>query len=360
MKKAIVAIMAIGLLFGLGGTAAFAANWARLPAAGPGDWSVEGNWDTGVPSGEAAGINNGGTAQITVAGDPLPSITWLRLGDGGSDTGTVEHSAGTVTVTSGWAVLGGWGTGTYELSGGMVDVTGGALGYSLFVAKMVGSSGTFTQTGGALKLAQGLVVGRGEQGAATGAYSLSGADSTLEVGTKLAIGEFGTATGRFEVAGGGSAINVSGNMSVNAYSTVAVKPYGANLSPFNVGLSGSGDVTLTSGCELEVDFSMFALDPLVGETLTVINKTSAGAIGGTFKYDDPVHGLVDLTNLTYTAPGVGGDVEFTVSWGSSYNGGDGNDLVLTVTSAVVPVPEPASAAMLLLGLGGLVVRRRRK
>jgi len=92
----------------------------------------------------------------------------------------------------------------------------------------------------------------------------------------------------------------------------------------------------------------------------VINETGSNTIGGYFQYQNYGGSLVDLKTGTFTAQGIGGDVEFTVDWdGGKYSGGTGaNDLVLTiVSSAGVVIPEPAGLG--LMGLALLAIRKRR-
>jgi hypothetical protein len=81
----------------------------------------------------------------------------------------------------------------------------------------------------------------------------------------------------------------------------------------------------------------------VGQMFTILDKTAAGAISGTFA-GIPQGGTV-----------VGSDgTVFTVS----YTGGDGNDIVLTVTAA--PVPEPSTWMGGALAIAGLAFTQRRR
>ena len=81
----------------------------------------------------------------------------------------------------------------------------------------------------------------------------------------------------------------------------------------------------------------------VGQTFTILNKVSAGAIAGTFA-GIPQGGTV-----------VGSDgTVFPVS----YTGGNGNDIVLTVVAA--PVPEPSTWIGGALAIAGLAFTQRRR
>jgi hypothetical protein len=85
--------------------------------------------------------------------------------------------------------------------------------------------------------------------------------------------------------------------------------------------------------------------PLAGTQFTIINKTGAGAVSGTFS------GLPQGGTLTV------GSTTFAIS----YTGGDGNDVVLTVVNGVPTLPTIVwmALALGLMGLGArhLIVRR---
>ena len=80
--------------------------------------------------------------------------------------------------------------------------------------------------------------------------------------------------------------------------------------------------------------------PTVNDTFTIIDKQSTGAVAGTFL------GLPE--GGTFNAGGN----QFAIS----YVGGNGNDVVLTVTA----VPEPGVIGLAALGGIGLLARRRRQ
>jgi hypothetical protein len=81
----------------------------------------------------------------------------------------------------------------------------------------------------------------------------------------------------------------------------------------------------------------------VGQTFTILNKVSGGAIAGTFA-GIPQGGTV-----------VGSDgTVFQVS----YTGGNGNDIVLTVVQAAVP--EPSTWIGGALAIAGLAFTQRRR
>jgi hypothetical protein len=146
---------------------------------------------------------------------------------------------------------------------------------------------------------------------------------------------------------------------------------GANLAPGNGGnttaILQTGTLTLAANSNFRVDINGTAVgtgyDQIhmntgattitgsnlvvtvgttlsVGQTFTILNKVAAGAITGTFAQGSTV---------------VGSDgTVFSVS----YTGGDGNDIVLTVTAA--PVPELSTWMGGALAIAGLAFTQRRR
>ena len=82
-----------------------------------GDWDVAANWDSGtVPAdGDSAFINNGGEGDLSV---DTATILDLGVGQGVGVSGSLVHTAGTLSSADGWIRIGGdGGLGTYEMSG---------------------------------------------------------------------------------------------------------------------------------------------------------------------------------------------------------------------------------------------------
>ncbi len=107
-------------------------------------------------------------------------------------------------------------------------------------------------------------------------------------------------------------------------------------------VNSGGALTLGGGSLINLSLGF---TPTVGDQFTLINMVDGSTtIGGAFA------NLAD--GSTYTQGGV----YYLVS----YEGGTGNDLVLTVTTAAIP--EPATTGLLFAGLAGvvaMVIRRRR-
>jgi hypothetical protein len=99
----------------------------------------------------------------------------------------------------------------------------------------------------------------------------------------------------------------------------------------------TGDVTL--GGALTLDWGYL---PEVGNRFLILEKQSEGLISGIFD---------DLPEGARLSASYGGE---TIGLEISYVGGNGNDVVLGA------VPEPATVGLLLVGLVGLALGRRRK
>lgn len=246
-------------------------------------------------------------------------------------------------------------SGSTNLNG--VDLTVNGTGNTLISGNITGGGATSTLT----KDGTGTLT-------ITGTFS-NGGNETINGGTLLMNGNSNNHTWTVNNAGstlGGTGI-VGGPVVVNA---------GANLAPGNGGnntaILQTGPLTLASGSNFRIDINgttagtgydqiqmntgattitgsnlvvTVGTTLSVGQTFTILNKVSGGAITGTFA-GIPQGGTV-----------VGSDgTVFTVS----YTGGNGNDIVLTVESVI---PEPSTwmgGALAIVGLAFTQRRRLRK
>jgi autotransporter-associated beta strand protein len=175
--------------------------------------------------------------------------------------------------------------------------------------------------------------------------SINGGTTIVAVGATL--GGNGTINTQLDIAGilapGASAGELTANRAVNFAATSAFSlelngpVAGTGYDQLTIGNTGS--ITITGG---NVSLSL-GYEPAFGQQFTVINNLSSVAITGVFS------NLADGGIISATFNSV--QYDFV----ADYQGGDGNDLVLTV-------PEPASATVLAVGLGlsaGLRRFRRR-
>ena len=254
------------------------------------------------------------------------------------------------------------------IAGNVSSGTGGTVGTK-----------TLTLTGAGNGLISGIISGNGSGGTGTvaltksgaGTWRLSGANTytgttTVIGGTLLINGNQSAATGAVTVSNSGTTLGgtgtIGGTVTVNA---------GANIAPGNGGnttaILNTGALTLASTSNFRVDINgtiagsgydrlnvttgivsiggsnvvvTVGTTLAIGQTFLIVNKVSAGAVSGTFAQGSTV---------------TSGPFSFAID----YAGGDGNDIVLTVTA----VPEPSTwigGAFALAALGYMQRRKLKK
>ncbi|HXJ01512.1 MAG TPA: hypothetical protein VNH44_09825 [Micropepsaceae bacterium] len=190
------------------------------------------------PAPVAGGI---GTLTISDGTFDVSSTVGFGVVVGGTGTGTVTQSGGTVTITSG-PTNGGLelgrstgGTGSYTLSGGELNVDRESVTSDAYM--LVGNAGTgaFTQTGGKVSVEGTLTLGFSAGG--SGTYDLSGS------GTELEADHVVIRNGTFTQAGGTVSID-----------TNSAGPTGGSLSIF-AGGAYSLSAGLTNDSALKVEFT---------------------------------------------------------------------------------------------------------
>lgn len=237
--------------------------------------------------------------------------------------------------------------GTTTLSAGTTQVGNGGSTGTLGSGPLVNNASLTFNRSGTYSLPQAIsgTGGFSFTGGATytlaGAHSGSGAISVSSSSTLVVSGGISSAsnltlsnTATFENR---SSTTLTGNLSAPASTTYRARIGQSGAAPLNV----AGTVTL--GATLALEIAEYLPQTSV---LTLVNKTSAGAVSGTFS------GRAD--NTTFVVAGPGGNYTFRIR----YNGGDGNDVTLTVDSApagppVITVPEPITVEA--AGSSGTVV-----
>ena len=287
-----------------------------------GTFSVTGNdLFLGYGSGSTGTYNLSGAASVVSLVDDFTA--------GHNGVGIVNHNGGTLTVNDTF-VLGqrGTSTGQYVLTDGTFLARNANNPY----APVIGSSGTglFDQQGGSatFRSAQGmsLILGQNESG--DGTYQLSG--GTLAVEVPMVVG--GNGTGRFHVVGDAATIDILSYVQ-GAGGTLELDING--ISPLNV----DGLVSLSGGLDVE-----FVSVPGPGDDFPIV--INAG--------NDEVEGVFDGLPEGHMFYLPGSNIPVQITYVGNVDGGAvGNDVVLHVT------PEPATLTLLAFGALGLAARRRR-
>ena len=271
----------------------------------------------GGPVGDQLTLD-GGTLQIT-ADTTLAANRGITIGSGG---GTVETAAATTTTVSS-------------------VITGG---------------GVLTKTGDGTVLLM-------EVNTNTGA-------TNVNAGT---LGGTGTVGGSLNVNAGGTVapgvaseglLTIGGDLNVSAGGTLLMQLGGATLNDESSIRGNENNLTAISGATIA---SWESTNTLSLHDHIISNDASAPVIDGVLKIDStflngyaPVYGdvfdLLDWTTLTNSITGTT-DFDFT---GVVLDGAlMFNTQLFATNGIIVVVPEPSRAFLLMLGLAGLLLRRRR-
>jgi autotransporter-associated beta strand protein len=355
-----------------------------------GPFAMTGNQPLSI--GDGTNNNQNGTGVLNIAGTGRFTTGTTTgnffLGNLGTGSGTINLNGGTLatnrTITRGSFNSGGAGTGgVFNFNGGVLQATGSSLAMTGLTRANIRNGGAIIDTNGFnVTIAQQLVHSNiggdnnpdgGFTKTGDGILSLSAANqwtglTNVQAGTLLVNGTL-AGTSRVDVAGtlGGSGTITTATGSL----AKVVLASGSGLSPGNGGTGtltiqlSSGTLDLTDALGIgntgELAFEL----GLAGDKVVLTGgQLVIGA--GNLEFDD-----FTFTNLagfnpatTYTlfdgtlatngtlGPGTSGSIAGFPFVLQLINGNA--DLVL------MPVPEPASAVLMLGGLGTLLARRRQR
>ena len=270
----------------------------------------------GGPVGDQLTLD-GGTLRIT-ADATLAANRGITIGSGG---GTIETAAATITTVS-----------------------------SVFTG-----GGVLTKTGEGTVLLMGVNTNTGTTNINAG--TLGG---TATVGGGLNVNAGGTVAPGVTTEG---LLTIGGDLNVSAGATLLMQLGGATLNNESSIRGNENNLTAISGATLA---SWESANTVSLHDHLVSNDASAPVIDGVLKIDSaflngyaPVYGDVfDLLDWTTLTNGITGTTNFDFT-GVVLDGGlMFNTQLFASNGIIVVVPEPSRALLLMLGLAGLVLRRR--
>ncbi|HPM81731.1 MAG TPA: DNRLRE domain-containing protein, partial [Candidatus Anammoximicrobium sp.] len=305
-----------------------------------------------------AGADAAGETLTIVAAAPIGDEGTLTFGGGGGGGVTalaaIDATAGVIDLK---ATLTAIGTVTLTATNGAIvdgnaaPVTITAAAAVLSAATSIGASGAplalsvaalTTASGGPqfLSEADTLTVGAGDLSAGSAAVTLSGGRfltaiggdilSPVVVASGAILGGTGTITGTVSAAGGssivpglGPGILSTGAVSFNSGSNLDVELNGTALGAQYDQLNVAGTVS-PGGAALNVTLGF---TPAVGSAFTILNNDDDDGVTGVFN-GLPEGKVFSVTTGSYSA-----------TFQITYQGGDGNDVVLTALDTSAPTLE---------------------
>jgi autotransporter-associated beta strand protein len=354
-------------------------------------WSNPGNWTAGGPP------NALQTASFDGTFSNQPNVTiGTVVGELHMATGVAQN----VTISSSAAQIL-----TFEGVGGTGILIDNASAFTLTITARVGldASETWTNNSGNLFTVSGTTLGLGEDNTLTvngtgntlisaftdgagmgsgiikdgsGTLTLTGSNAysggtTVNGGTLLVNNTIGSGTGDGNVTVNGAGTTLGGTGIISESVTVNA---GANIAPGNGGHTTSvltvGAVTLAPGANFLVDINGTSAgtgyDRLIvtasgNNQFVITNSNLVVTVGTTLSVGQTFLIGQRIANQPITGQFAQGST-VTGSDGTvfsvSYTGGNGNDIVLTVTAA--PVPEPSTWIGGGLAIVGLAFTQRRR
>lgn len=296
----------------------------------------------GVSNGNAqVGVESAGNGAVVVNG---AGSTWTNSGE----LWVGWFGDGTLDVTDGGSVTNTIGTiGVFSSSDSSVTVSGAGSSWTSANDIRVGFRGK-----GALDITDGGTVGNtfgvvGNEIGSTGSATVSGAGSTWNNSTNFYVGNQGNGTLTVE---NGGVVNVTGDLKL------AVSLGRTGTLAFGIGDDGTGTIAsglINVGGTMSAGFGTSIFDLAVGPGISLnlgdmFTLVDYGTLGSGFAF----------SNIADDALFTTGAFTFLIDYNKPI--GTSDFALVATLSAIASAPEPAPAALLALGLAGLVVLRRRR
>lgn len=323
------------------GYIAFSDNSNASVAVSSGTWSISQGLEVGY-SGTGSLHITGGLVSVsgtTYAGGNSPSHGTITLGGGTLSTSRVVKDFGSATLNLNGGVLQARASRSDFVSGfapdGVIIHNGGAVidtqAFAVGITSVLSGSGTLNKRGSGTLTLDASNTYTGDTIIEDGTLAIDGSivgDATVQDGATLTGS--GTIGGAVTVQSGGTlspgGITLEDNLTLNAGSTLLMEFSGTGVGMFDqIDVQG---IFMAGGT-----LNLLLVDgyvPLAGNSFLLFNGPTPGYDAGSFTI---------TTNL--------GD---GLSWDTS---------VLASTGVVSVVPEPSTAALILLGAVASLARRRR-
>jgi len=326
---------------------------------GNGLWTTTGNWD-GVgsdmplfPEGAIVAGNRIATHDGSASSNPFSFLivgaVGNAFGQGNADgTGQLDVTGGSLVQSSDLIRIGVGRDGIVNVSGGTLSHIGN--GNIIVGFQDAGVTGELNLSGtGTFATTTSVVVGQANGIGIVDVRDNSTLNVVFDMRVGLSLSGPATGTAIMNVSGGDATINIGGNLTFDR-NTSELNVYIDDANDFStINVAGAAGTGVNPLSLLTVDIGT---NVSVNDSWVIINNTGAGS----------------MQSITFAGAGTASffglseGTTFTSLDGTqlmiSYIGGSGNDLELVVV-ATRPIPEPATATLGLLGLGGLMMRRRR-
>ncbi|MCB1207669.1 MAG: autotransporter-associated beta strand repeat-containing protein [Verrucomicrobiales bacterium] len=330
------------------------------------DFNVtDGDVTIGAGSGTAINMANAGTGRSVVSnitlegGNVTVTGNIIRTGGAGSETATVTLDGSTLNM-SGNSVGSSSAPVTFQAQSGSLSNLGqlndgGTLTKDTLGTLTLGNGNTFT---GGVNVAGGILLANNTTGSATGSGPVSVDPGTILGGDGIiapAVGESIIVDGDLFVgmsgasAGADLALTTSGAGSTILNGKVGFDIFSGDGAGDNTAVLGAADLLVLSG-PVTLGGTLAIGDPngltawASGDKWRLFDWALAGTPTGTFtNLTGTVGNFTDLPDLS----------TYSLAW-------DVSDIYAGGTISIVTVPEPGRMILVLFGLMGLVLRRRRK